>query len=143
MALVEDIGRAHAIALRTDALRVMLDCGHWSEPSLVMDPNGGIGGAAGYATTADGRRICYADADAAQRDELRTAARFTAYLSGDGKTVTTWSGGTLGRVTAQWESKRARKTYVRVTDVHGGTWSGQGPAESGTYVSLRRVKGDN
>jgi hypothetical protein len=37
-------------------------------------------------------------------------------------------------------SKAARKTYVRVTDVHGNHWTGQGPAESGTYVNLRRAK---
>lgn len=96
----------------------------------------------GYAVTPDGRKICPACADSEQAAEMsRTpiGGRFFAYLSSDGRNVTTWTGGVLGRVTRT--TSNDRQTFVRVVDASGGHWAGIGPSESGTYVSLRRVKG--
>lgn len=117
----------------TDTLTTA-DCGH-------AIPHGGIG--TGYARTADGRTLCYACADDAQREEMRTAQRFFAYLGTPANPhsyppVVTWSGGKLGSVT--YLNRNDRQTFVRVRDVHGNMWAGIGPAESGTYVSLRRIK---
>lgn len=111
----------------------ILDCGHAPTPTS--------GSGTGYATdSTTGETKCYACADQYEIDLLRTADRFVAYLSLDSKRITTWTGGTLGTVTRATDSAPAKKTYVRVTDVHGIDWYGVGPIESGTYVSLRRVK---
>lgn len=110
---------------------MILSCGHEPTPTAIS---------AGFAGLPDGRMVCYPCADAIQRAELVTTDRYTAYLSRDAQSVTTWTGGVLGRVTSHHTSRAARKTYVRVTDVHGQHWHGQGPAESGTYVGLRRVR---
>lgn len=105
------------------------DCGHSVEPT-------GIG--TGYATTLDGRKLCYACADEAQRAEMATSERFVAYVSSDGKRVTTWTGGELARVTASWQDMAGRRRYVRAVDPSGARWHGVGPVETGDYVSLRR-----
>jgi len=55
----------------------------------------------GYARLGNGWRICYPCADKRQRRELEASRQFCAYLSSDGRTVTTWTGGTLARVTAE------------------------------------------
>lgn len=109
---------------------VRLDCGH----SLVPP----VGISTGYATTREGERICYRCSDDRQRAEMASARRLTAYLSSDMRTITSWTGGKLGTVTRVTGNER--QTFVRVTDTHGGHWAGIGPAESGTYVNLRRVK---
>lgn len=116
---------------RVMTTKTLCDCGHeaFSE---------GLG--TGYARTQDGRTLCYDCADEAQREDMRTADTFTAYLSTMNRSVTTWSGGVLGTVTEYHVSRAARKCYVRVTDVHGAHWYGVGPSESGTYVTLRRSK---
>lgn len=107
------------------------DCGHEAIPQ-------GLG--TGYARTPDGRTLCYDCADNAQREDMRTADKFVAYLSSMNRSVTTWSGGVLGTVTQYGVSRAAHKCYVRVVDVHGAHWHGVGPSESGTYVTLRRTK---
>lgn len=84
--------------------------------------------------------MCPSCADDMQRDDMRDASRWSAYLATDERTVTTWTGGELGKVLSL--TRNARQTFVRVRDGHGHQWAGVGPAESGTYVSLRRVKGD-
>jgi hypothetical protein len=109
----------------------MLDCGHEPTPS-------GIG--TGYARMPNGETLCYDCADNAQREDLKTATRYFAYLSSDDSHVITWSGGTLGHVT--YLNRNRRQTFIRMRDVHGRMWAGIGPSESGTYVSLRRIKGD-
>ncbi len=108
------------------------DCGHEPTPD-------GLG--SGYARTADGRTMCYLCADELQRLEMATVDRFTAYVSSDGRTLTTWSGGVLGRCTLAgrhpWSSERQ---YLRATDVHGNRWHGTGAP--GMYACLRRAKAD-
>ena len=71
-----------------------------------------------------------------------------AYLSMDGRRVTTWTGGTLGRVVyarpcklsrlSNWHSDKTFRS-VRVVDVHGGAWSGRG--SPGVAIKLRPVGG--
>jgi hypothetical protein len=72
-------------------MTTILECGH--EPT----PDAGCG--TGYATDREtGRRSCYACSDNLEREAMGTAERFFAYLSSDGRTVTTWSGGKLGTI---------------------------------------------
>ena len=108
---------------------IKCDCGHDSEPRGV---------AVGYARDAEGRTCCYPCADAMDREQMRTADRFTAYQSGD--RITTWTGGTLGRIVRvgkvhRWSRERR---YVSVVDVHGARW--HGTAADGMWASLRRCK---
>lgn len=88
---------------------------------------------------------CYDCADRVERQLLKTADRMFGYLAGDEKTITTWSGGLLMRVTDLHRSKPTygpygshSRVYVRATDVHGANWYGMGPNENGTYVRMRR-----
>lgn len=110
----------------------ILGCGHL--------PTSTEGCGTGYARTSEGRTLCYSCADDAQRADIQTADRFTAYVSTDGRTLTTWSGGTLGRV--QQISAPAytptggeyRYVYARAAGVD---WWGRGGGP-GMYVNLRR-----
>lgn len=146
---VADVLAAHILAIHTDRMRIVLDCGHLATPKLVLMPNWpdyagtpgeGVTGASGYATDpATNKTMCYADADKAERERMRTSDRMFGYLSAD-MHITTWTGGHLGRVTSHHTSVRARKTYVQAIDQDGAKWYGVGPAESGTYVNLRRKK---
>lgn len=110
-----------------------LDCGHAVTPSGIE-----VFGT-GFAVSKDtGKRYCYPCADDLQREALLTEQRWSGYLSSNERRVTTWTGGTLGTVTRC--TRNSRQTFIRMTDVHGQHWAGIGPAESGTYVSLRRVR---
>lgn len=117
--------------------RAPLDCGH--APSA-RDPEDSIG-ATGVAYTADNRSMCYACADAATRETMRTADSVVLYLHASGN-VTTWSGGIMGRVASRTErscggfARRYKRTYVRVTDLDGREWYGSGPGD-GMYIRLR------
>jgi hypothetical protein len=110
-----------------------LDCGH--EPT-----EDGRTFTTGRATLPDGRHVCYDCADAWQREELRTVRSFTAYLTDEGRTISTWSGGTLGRVVQSGTGSAGycgTATYVQVVDCHGQRWHGRGPGV-GMYIRLRR-----
>lgn len=105
----------------------------------------GIG--TGYATR-DNQRICYACTDAEQREDMRDRSQpFVAYVSSDGRTVTTWTGGKLGdaryigtvRLTRRSYTHGATMNSYRVTDVHGGEWYGRG--SPGIAITLRPCKG--
>jgi hypothetical protein len=65
-----------------------LTCGH-VRPAMPTP------GGTGVATTRDGRTFCYPCADASEREAFETADTFTAYVSMDGRRLTTWPGGTL------------------------------------------------
>lgn len=112
----------------------LLDCGHPPYPTE------GVG--TGYGRDEAGKTHCYECCFTRDVARLRTATRFVAYVSSDGKHIINWPGWVLGTVTYANVSKRAKKVFVRVTDVHGRHWFGQGPAESGTYVSLRLRTGN-
>ncbi len=113
-----------------DSKRV-LSCGHHPSPHAHFTT--------GTAHTSDGREICYSCADAETREEMKTARVFCAYVSGDWRTLQTWSGGHLGTVTRgsrhPWSRER---NYIRVTDCHGNRWHGTGG--NGMWASLRRCK---
>lgn len=150
--LVTDIDAARVLAEAEDMARVVVDCGHVATPNYFLMPDWqsyadtagkGVTGTPGYGTDPEtGRRECFPCCGKADIERLKTAHTFVAYVSTDGRHVTNWPGTVLGRVTSHKVSKAARKAYVTVTDVHGTAWHGQGPAESGTYVRLRRRKGN-
>lgn len=108
-----------------------------------------VTGAAGYAVTHEGLHICYRCADAREREQLRDRSKpFCAYLSSDGASITTWTGGNLMRVTQSWPCKLTRQSQfhdrnsykcIRAVDVHGGRWYGRGSA--GICITLRPCKG--
>lgn len=155
--LIENVDQAHLVALRENEERQLVDCGHYAQPNffLVPDwekyadtPGKGVTGTPGYGTDPEtGKKSCFDCCHKADVELMRTADRFTAYLSDDHKRITNWPGGKLGTVTEYTESRGrwsqhgiVHRCYVRVTDVHGNKWYGTGPVENGTYVSLRRVK---
>jgi len=113
-----------------------LSCGH--EPS----PHGPH--TTGTAHTPNGREICWGCADNEQRESLKTEERWDAYLSSDGKQLTTWTGGKLADVTELWwrdgvNFGGTRRYYFRARDVHGQRWHGTSPGHS-MYARMRRSK---
>ena len=118
-----------------DSARV-LDCGHHPSPHEPFTT--------GAAHTSDGREICYTCADREEREAMKTAVRFCAYVSSDGRRLTTWPGGDLGSVTLgnlhPWSSgpRADRRCYLSVIDCHGNRWRGTGAP--GMYATLRRCK---
>lgn len=106
------------------------------------------GGATGFAAIdgPEGRkqRICYPCADEMQRAEVRDSKpgdRFCAYIGSDGETVTTWSGGRLGKRLGAWGalhpwSRERRYLTVRMDD--GSEW--YGTAAPGIWASLKKSK---
>lgn len=86
-------------------------------------------GAAGYAITRAGARICYPCADATHRAEvaaLEPGESFTCYLSSDGKTITTCTGGALATVTELRPVKAGGfiPRYAALVSVHAVTPQG-------------------
>lgn len=113
---------------------MQLDCGHATED--------------GQYGTRDGQRHCYLCCDQIERLDMYDADQFLAYLSSDGRTLTTWTGGHLADVT--WTSAKNyghtptggyyERWYLHATDLWGGRWTGQTPGR-GMYVRLRRRAG--
>ena len=104
-------------------------------------------GGTGYAVLGDrdpsevNHFVCYGCADSRERADMATADRFFAYLSSDGRTVTTWTGAALADVTSERERRvgfGGCRVYVRATDRTGRKWYGNGPGR-GMYVRLRRL----
>lgn len=88
---------------------------------------------------------CYPCADAGQREELKArSGPIGAYVSGDATTITTWTGGELGRIVRSSRSRSgfhgSQQLHVRVRDVHGALWYGTG-AGAGVFITLRPMKG--
>jgi streptogramin lyase len=126
---------------------MIADCGHSYE-----SPGHGAG-AAGYAVTSDGSKICYACADVVERLAVHRSApgdRTMAYLSivtehptRQVRRLTTWTGGTLARVVSMRETRSGfgrSRYYGRAVDADGRVWSfnSSGP---GMYARLRLTKG--
>lgn len=110
---------------------------------LNTDGGGGTGYARASRESTD--LICYPCADESQRVDMLDRSRpFGCYLSGDGRRVTTWTGGTLGDVVQSGTSRTGwhgtKITHVRVRDVHGAMWHGKG-AGAGMCITLRPMKG--
>lgn len=120
----------------------ILSCGHKPSPHSEHTT-----GTTGTAHTPDGREICCQCADAEQVEALKDRTKpVGAYLAGDGRTVTTWTGGKLGTVTAsstvrlaRWSAFHGRTMQaIRVRDVHGNMWHGR--TSPGMSVNLRPCK---
>lgn len=100
-------------------------------------------GAAGYATTEAGLKICY---ECAARHEIAAfakARKYTAYLSGDGAKVTTWTGAMLATVISTHPTKRRSADggflqSIKAKDSNGALWVGL--TAPGMCVNLRRMK---
>ena len=112
-----------------------LDCGHpESEHSDITT---------GYATCVDGRRICYECAADSDRAHMIGTGRIVAYLSGDGRTVSTWPGVPLMRVTSETVARTASfgykttRTYLRAVAPDGTRWHGTSPGR-GMFCRMRR-----
>jgi hypothetical protein len=124
---------------------VLLDCGH-TLPEKYTQP--GHTGGTGYATTQEGKRICYACATAQQVEQLKDRSRpFVAYVGEGGKTITDWTGGHLMNVVERRPCKLTRpsnwhgKDFATYwgKDVHGGLWMGRGSPH--IAIKMRPVKG--
>jgi hypothetical protein len=100
-------------------------------------------GPTGYALDGDGRKICYPCSTRREREYMAGHDRFTGYLSADGKTVQTWPGGIVGRVTysRQHVGRIGGNSYgyctVDVTAFDGARWYGRGQGP-GMILRLRR-----
>lgn len=115
-----------------------LDCGH--PPSTAHEEC-----TTGYATTPDGKRICYSCADERTREQMRTSAEIVLYLSGNA--VTTWTGGNMGRVTSRVPRAlrvpgsygKHTRIYLNVIDLDGKRWHGTSPGD-GMYCRLHATR---
>lgn len=84
-----------------------------------------------------------------QREELKDRSKsFDAYVSSDGRSITTWTGGKLMDVTQSWPCQITRPSHwhdsrsyrsIRARDVHGTMWYGRGSA--GIAIKMRPMKG--
>jgi|688.fasta_scaffold30353_18 hypothetical protein len=96
-------------------------------------------GGTGYACLPDGGLCCYPCTDVRERADLLTRDKVCQYVSGDGKRLTTWTGGDLGRVSLgerhPWSRERF---YVSATDCHGQRWHGTGAP--GMWANLKKCK---
>jgi hypothetical protein len=91
---------------------------------------------------ANGPEMCWDCCNKAEREAFATQHRYCAYLAGDGKTITTWPGGELAKVTALWESGNnfaGKIMRFRATAPDSSRWYGTSPGK-GMYARLRRNK---
>ncbi len=111
-----------------------LACGH--KPS----PHGDHTTGTGYG--ADGVEVCWDCCNVRELTAFLAADKYCAYLSGDGKSITTWPGGLLARVT--WSHKVrhgfcGQLTRFDAVASDGSKWYGTSPG-NGMYCRLRRRK---
>ena len=96
----------------------------------------------GYARTADGRTLCYPCAETAELADFlatRPGAVYPCYLSSDSRTVSTWTGAPLARVTSFHRTRAGfggRRIYWRARDVLGREWYGSA-GFAGEYTRAR------
>lgn len=70
---------------------------------------------------------------------LKVGEKYTAYISDDGKKVTTWTGATIGAVSSIRGTKRREYFSFDAVDINGHKLKGMAYAGLGGYVRLRRV----
>lgn len=120
----------------TDAIG-LLDCGHPASAHGETDT--------GYGVDPDGKKHCYECCHAKDREDMKTATSFFAYLSRDGASISNWAGRKLGTVTTSrnykaWGFGGQHWRYsVRVVDLDGRRWYGTSPGP-GMYCRLRPFK---
>lgn len=121
---------------------VLLTCGH---PATPQEP-GSI--STGYGTKSNGDKVCLSCAFKFEQSAFWRATRYTGYVSSDGTTFTTWTGGVLAIMDWGWSTQdgQVRHTptggeYKRyhwtAHDNDGGQWYGDngGP---GMVVTMRK-----
>lgn len=111
----------------------ILDCGH--KPS----PHGEHTTGTGHI---DGRELCVNCCNSHEAAEFSKAQHYCAYLSGDGKTITTWPGGVLAQVVKLWSvhnNMAGEILRIRAVDASGNKWHGTSPGR-GMYCRLHRSK---
>ncbi len=117
----------------------LLDCGH------VASEHGPH--TTGTARTPDGRTICYDCAHAVELADVQARRRICAYVAEDGRTITTWPGRPLMRVTGMAPCRLTRRSYTHspesyqsywARDTFGGNWYGRGSA--GVLIRMRPVQ---
>lgn len=95
-----------------------------------------------YGTTSDGHVCCYDCCNKRELADFLKAQRYTAYLSGDCKRITTWTGGQLARVkyTQHCRHNMAGHVFrVWAKDVAGREWYSQ-CGQPGMVIRLRLLK---
>lgn len=126
------------VQTREETIMPTADCGH------TYPEQTGVGGT-GYATDRETElTMCYPCADERQREAMKTATVFQAYVADDGKTITTWSGGKLADITRRSESAsplqyRGVIHHIRATDAQGREWYGKNSG-NGMVITLRLRK---
>lgn len=83
---------------------------------------------------------CYSCADARMRAEMADARVFSAYVSEARREITTWTGGTLARITSLHTARSGWAgvmRYVTAVTPDGAVWHGKGGADM-DLVTLRR-----
>ena len=93
------------------------------------------------------RRICYSCATVREQLMLRTARRYTAYLSTDGSRLITWTGNPLARVLttktarvgfADGSGRRPERWYLTAIDDWDHFWLATSPGPD-MYARMRRA----
>lgn len=102
------------------------------------------GVAAGYAITGNGSHICYTCADEQQRADMRQFDKYGAYLSSDGKSLTTWTGSELAKVISEKTVSGGgfhfgSLTAIRAKAPDGSIWYGKGSGR-GMLLRIRKAK---
>ena len=83
-----------------------------------------------------------------QLRELATRRKDVLYLSGDGKSLTTWPGDHAAVILKMTASRRwgfygvpYTLYYFTARDIHGNLWTGTSPGPQ-MYARVRRIKND-
>lgn len=118
-----------------------LDCGHVPTAPTSFHSNGLplTTGAAHF----QGRSVCYSCAADADRATVEAGETITAYVAGDGKTITTWAGEPLMKVTHNGTARTgfygATIHYVRATAPNGREFYGKNGG-NGQAINLKPRK---
>ncbi len=111
-----------------------LACGHKPSPHSACSTGTGTGD--------DGIERCWDCCNALEMAAFLAADRYCGYLASDGKSITTWPGGTLARVTWSRVAKHGfcgKLTRFDAIAPDGSKWYGTSPG-NGMYARLRRRK---
>lgn len=115
----------------------ILDCGHTPSPHDNLTT--------GTAHTPDGKEICWSCADDSQRRDLLADDRVILYYDGRDRTLVTWPGSRMMRVTSVHSRARWTPTggyyslyYLRATDSWDQEWYGTSPVP-GMYAHMHKT----